>query len=257
MELKDTLEAILFSSQKPLSAKELQDILRQAGEEADGKEHAGAKTKGITAALEILVGEVEGLGRSYRLVCVAGAWQFVTQPAHAPWVRALVGVKNRPTRLSKPALETLAIIAYRQPLTRAQMEEIRGVSVDGVIGTLTDRELVEVTGRADAPGRPQTYGTTQLFLEYFGLRSLEELPDAEELRQVPITKPEAPVTTGDDDDAPEQMSLEEVTTTKDSDAGELAIEAAEAEAEEEDYDDDEFEDDDDEGEVVEEASQSS
>ncbi|MDG1833233.1 MAG: SMC-Scp complex subunit ScpB, partial [Verrucomicrobiota bacterium] len=119
------------------------------------------------------------------------------------------------------------------------------------------RELVEVTGRADAPGRPQTYGTTQLFLEYFGLRSLEELPDAEELRQVPITKPEAPVTTGEDDDTPEQMSLEEVTTTKDSDAGELAIEAADAEAEEEDYGDDEFEDDDDEGEVVEEAPQSS
>ena len=253
MELKDTLEAILFSSQKPLSAKELQDILRQAGEETDGKEHAGAKTKGITAALEILAGEVESLGRSYRLVCVAGAWQFVTQPAHAPWVRALVGVKNRPTRLSKPALETLAIIAYRQPLTRAQMEEIRGVSVDGVIGTLTERELVEVTGRADAPGRPQTYGTTQLFLEYFGLRGLEELPDAEELRQVPITKPDAPVTTGDDDEAPEQMSLEEVTAAKDNNAGELATEAAE-----EDYDDDEFEDDGDDGddEVVEEASQS-
>jgi segregation and condensation protein B len=256
MELKDTLEAILFSSQKPLSAKELQDILRQAGEEADGKEHADAKTKGITAALEILAGEVDDLARSYRLVCVAGAWQFITQPEHAPWVRALVGVKNRPTRLSKPALETLAIIAYRQPLTRAQMEEIRGVSVDGVIGTLTDRELVEVTGRADAPGRPQTYGTTQLFLEYFGLRGLEELPDAEELRQVPITKPDAPVTTGDDDEAPEQMSLEEVTAAKDSNAGELATEAAE-----EDYDDDEFEDDGDDGddsddEVVEEASQS-
>ncbi len=260
MELKDTLEAILFSSQKPLSAKELQDILRQAGEDAGGKEHANAKP--ITAALEVLAGEVEALGRTYRLVCVAGAWQFVTQPEYAPWVRALVGVKNRPTRLSKPALETLAIIAYRQPLTRAQMEEIRGVSVDGVIGTLTERELVEVVGRADAPGRPQTYGTTQLFLEYFGLRGLEELPDAEELRQVPITRPEAPVTTGDDDEAPEQMNLEDVTAAKDSDAGELATEAdADAdEDEDEDYDDDEFDDDDedDEDEVVEEeASQNS
>ena len=107
-------------------------------------------------------------------------------------MRALVGVKNRPTRLSKPALETLAIIAYRQPITRAQMEEIRGVSVDGVIGTLVERELAEVVGRADGPGRPQTYGTTQMFLEYFGLRGLEELPDAEELRQVPITRPKPP-----------------------------------------------------------------
>ena len=236
MELKDILEAILFSSQKPLSTKELQDILKHAGEAGEGgaKEFASAKAAALTVALETLAGEVDVLGRSYRIVCVAGAWQFVTQSDYAPWVRALVGVKNRPTRLSKPALETLAIIAYRQPVTRAQMEEIRGVSVDGVIGTLSERELVEVVGRADAPGRPRTYGTTQLFLEYFGLRGLEELPDAEELRQVPITRPAAPVTTGADEDAPEQMSLEEVTG-------------------EEDEDDDE----DDEDEKVEEASQTS
>ena len=236
MELKDILEAILFSSLKPLSAKELQDILKQAGEsgEGDAREFVQTKAKAITAALESLAEEVESLGRSFRLVCVAGAWQFVTQSEYAPWVRALVGVKNRPTRLSKPALETLAIIAYRQPVTRAQMEEIRGVSVDGVIGTLSERELVEVVGRADAPGRPQTYGTTQMFLEYFGLRGLNELPDAEELRQVPITRPEAPVTIGDDDEAPEQMSLEEVTAPKDNE-GELV-------------------DDSDDDEVVEEAS---
>ena len=241
MELKDILEAILFSSLKPLSAKELQDILKQAGEsgEGDAREFAQTKAKAITAALETLAEEVENIGRGFRLVCVAGAWQFVTQSEYAPWVRALVGVKNRPTRLSKPALETLAIIAYRQPVTRAQMEEIRGVSVDGVIGTLSERELVEVVGRADAPGRPQTYGTTQMFLEYFGLRGLNELPDAEELRHVPITRPEAPVTTDDDDeDAIEQMSLEEVTKAKENDADELATD-----------------DDDDGDEVVEGASQ--
>ena len=222
MELKDILEAILFSSQKPLSAKELQDILKQAGEscESEARELAQTKAKAITVALEILAEEVENLGRSSRLVCVAGAWQFVTQSEYAPWVRALVGVKNRPTRLSKPALETLAIIAYRQPVTRAQMEEIRGVSVDGVIGTLSERELVEVVGRADAPGRPQTYGTTQRFLEYLGLN---ELPDAEELRQVPITRPGAPVTAGNDnEEAIEQMSLEEVAKPKENDAGKLA-----------------------------------
>ena len=252
MELKDILEAILFSSQKPLRAKELQDILKQAGESGEGeaREFAQVKAKPITAALEILAEEVETLGRSFRLVCVAGAWQFVTQSEYAPWVRALVGVKNRPTRLSKPALETLAIIAYRQPVTRAQMEEIRGVSVDGVIGTLSERELVEVVGRADAPGRPQTYGTTQMFLEYFGLRGLQELPDAEELRQVPITRPGAPVTTGDDnEEAIEQMSLEEVTRAKENDAGELATDIPEKE---------EAHNEDDNGnEVVEEASQTS
>jgi len=247
MKLKDILEAILFSSQKPLSAKELQDILKQADEsgEDEAREFAQVKAKPITAALEVLAEEVETLGRSFRLVCVAGAWQFVTQSEYAPWVRALVGVKNRPTRLSKPALETLAIIAYRQPVTRAQMEEIRGVSVDGVIGTLSERELVEVVGRADAPGRPQTYGTTQMFLEYFGLRGLQELPDAEELRQVPITRPGVPVTTGDDnEEAIEQMSLEEVTRAKESDAGELATDILEKE-------------DDNGNEVVEKASQTS
>ena len=233
MELKDILEAILFSSLKPLSTKELQDILKQAGESGEGDAREFAKTKAITAALETLAEEVENIGRGFRLVCVAGAWQFVTQSEYAPWVRALVGVKNRPTRLSKPALETLAIIAYRQPVTRAQMEEIRGVSVDGVIGTLCERELVEVVGRADAPGRPQPYGTTQMFLEYFGLRGLNELPDAEELRHVPITRPGAPVTTGDDDeDAPEQMSLEEVTARRDNE-GELVDDSDDEEVVEE------------------------
>ena len=262
MELKDILEAILFSSQKPLSAKELLDILKQAGETGEGKsiDFSQAKAAMVTKALETLSEEIAKLNRPYHLACVAGSWQFVTQTEYAPWVRAMVGVKNRPTRLSKPALETLAIISYRQPITRAQMEEIRGVSVDGVISTLVDRELVEVVGRADVPGRPQIYGTTQMFLEYFGLRGLEELPDAEELRQVPISRPEAPVTTDEDDEKPEQMSLEQVTQTKDNDAAQLAKQASEGEGDDDDEDfenddDDEEEFDDDEDEAVEEASQ--
>lgn len=259
MELKDILEAILFSSQKPLSAKELQDILKQAGEE-ESKGFSQAKAAMVTKALETLSEEIAKLNRPYHLVCVAGSWQFVTQTEYAPWVRVMVGIKNRPTRLSKPALETLAIISYRQPITRAQMEEIRGVSVDGVISTLVDRELVEVVGRADVPGRPQIYGTTQIFLEYFGLRGLEELPDAEELRQVPISRPEAPVTTDEDDEKPEQMSLEEVTQTKDNDAAQPVKQVSEGEKDDDDDDfeddgDDEEEFDDDEDEAVEEASQ--
>ena len=251
MELKDILEAILFSSQKPLSAKELQDILKQAGEE-ESQDFSQARAAMVTKALETLSEEIAKLNRPYHLVCVAGSWQFVTQTEYAPWVRVMVGIKNRPTRLSKPALETLAIISYRQPITRAQMEEIRGVSVDGVIGTLVDRELVEVVGRADVPGRPQIYGTTQMFLEYFGLRGLEELPDAEELRQVPISRPEAPVTTDEDDEKPEQMSLEQVTQTKDNDAAQSTKQASE-DFEDDDDDEEEFDDDEDEG--VEEASQ--
>ena len=116
-----------------------------------------------------------------------------------------------------------------------------------------------MVGRADVPGRPQTYGTTQIFLEYFGLRNLEELPDAEELRQVPLSKPEAPLTTDGDDEEPEQMSLEEVTQAKDNDASQVTQSVDEDSEEEEDYDEDDFEDeeefDEEEGEEVEEASE--
>jgi segregation and condensation protein B len=215
MELKFILESLLFSAQKPLSVKELRDVLANAAEHPDAdataKSLAKIKESELTAALEQLAREHETAARSYRLVCVAGAWQFVTQPECAQWLRALVGVKARPTRLSQPALETLAIIAYRQPLTRAEAEQIRGVNVDGVMQTLTERGLVEVTGRAEVVGRPQTYGTTALFLEYFGLRGLEDLPAADELRRIPIEKPPAPVTAdpGLATAAPEQLKLEE------------------------------------------------
>jgi segregation and condensation protein B len=125
-------------------------------------------------------------------------------------LKALVGAKNRPSRLSQPALETLAIVAYRQPLTRSEIEQIRGVSVDGVIQTLLERGLIEQTGRAEIVGRPMTFGTTPLFLEYFGLRSLEELPAADELRRIPVTKPEGLLTAepGLATAPPEQLKLE-------------------------------------------------
>jgi segregation and condensation protein B len=192
MELKLILEALLFNSQKPLNTAELRELLIHAsGEGEDETVRAFRKVKPdeIEAALERLAAEQETAGRSYRLVCVAGAWQFVSRPGYAPWVRALVGQKPRPPRLSQPALETLAIIAYRQPLTRAEMEQVRGVSVDGVMQTLLERGLIEQIGRADVVGRPMTYGTTSKFLEYFGLRSLEDLPAADELRRLPTQKP--------------------------------------------------------------------
>ncbi len=194
MELKYILEAILFSAQKPLSLKELRDVFAAAVEHAEGNETVRGLKKvreeQLTAALEELARDHEAANRSYRLVCVAGSWQFVTQPDYAPWLKALVGHKARPPRLSQPALETLAIIAYRQPLTRTEIEQVRGVAVDGVMQTLLERGLVEQLGRAEVVGRPMTYGTTALFLEYFGLRSLEDLPAADELRRIPIQKPE-------------------------------------------------------------------
>ena len=198
MDLKFILESILFSAQKPLSVKEISDVLANAAEadDADATVKGLKKTKedDVTAALEQLAQDHESAQRSYRLACVAGAWQFVTQPEFAPWLKALVGVKARPPRLSQPALETLAIIAYRQPITRAEVEQIRGVNVDGTMQTLTERGLVESVGRAEVVGRPTIYGTTALFLEYFGLRALEDLPAADELRKIVVEKPPAPLT---------------------------------------------------------------
>src|SRR5437764_9304867 len=213
MELKYILEAVLFSAQKPLSIKELRDVFATAPEHAEGDETARGlkkvKESELTATLEQLAKEHEEAGRSYRLACVAGAWQFVTQPEYAPWLKALVGHRLRPPKLSQPAAETLTIIAYRQPITRAEIEQIRGVTVDGVMQTLLERGLVEQVGRAEVVGRPMNYGTTAVFLEYFGLRRLEDLPVADELRRIVVQKPESLVTAepGLATVAPEQLSL--------------------------------------------------
>jgi len=215
MELKFILESLLFSAQKPLSPAELREIFANAAAEENAeatvKSLKKVKESEITAALDSLATEHETAARSYQLVCVASSWQFVTKPEFAPWLKALVGVKARPSRLSQPALETLAIIAYRQPLTRAEIEQIRGVNVDGTMQTLLERGLVEQTGRAEVVGRPSLYGTTTLFLEYFGLKALEDLPAADELRRIPIEKPEALLTSdpGLATTAPQELKLEE------------------------------------------------
>jgi segregation and condensation protein B len=137
----------------------------------------------------------------------------VTQPEFAPWLRALSRERARPSKLSQPALETLTIIAYRQPVTRAEIEQIRGVSVDGVMQTLLERELVEQVGRAEVVGRPATYGTTKKFLEYFGLGAIEELPGGDELRRIPIERPPSLLTLepGLATAPPDQLALDELT----------------------------------------------
>ena len=197
MELKFVIESLLFTSQKPLSVREIREILSVAAEKGE-EETVKAFKKVKDAEVENLLTELEkehaASGRSYFLACVAGSWQFVTRPDYMPWLRSLFGVKTRPPRLSAPALETLAIVAYRQPITRAEIEQVRGVAVDGVVATLLERGLIENAGRAEVVGRPMTYATTPLFLEYFGLRNLDELPAADELRRIPVQKPEALVT---------------------------------------------------------------
>jgi segregation and condensation protein B len=197
MDLPLILESILFASQKPLSVRELRDLLNSAAEKSDDlvvKEYKKIKEEPVLEALASVEKFYNEVNRSYRLACIAGSWQFVSHSEYAPWLKALLGEKNRPSRLSQPSLETLTIIAYRQPMTRAEIEQIRGVAVDGVMATLLERGLIENAGRAEVVGRPMQYKTTAQFLEYFGLRSLDDLPAADELRRIPIERPPALLT---------------------------------------------------------------
>jgi len=160
--IKRVIEALLFVSQKPLTTEDM----RQALDGLDAGE--------IIAAIEELRLDYEKEKRSFSIAELAGGYQIITNPEFAPWISKLF--KREEARISNPSLETLAIIAYKQPLTRSEMERIRGVNVDGVLKTLLDKNLIKIRGRKDAPGRPITYGTTDEFLKRFGLKGLESLP---------------------------------------------------------------------------------
>jgi segregation and condensation protein B len=186
--LKAVVEALLFSSQRPLTSKEILQVVRLGVEYVSEEEQA--TFKGITEAtiqttLVELSKEYEQLERSFQLADQVSGWQLATKPEHQTWVRQLFP-DLRPARLSPPALETLAIVAYRQPVTKADIEAIRGVAVDGVIQRLLDVGMLKIAGRAEIPGRPLLYETTQHFMEHFGIRNLDELPNASELRYVPL-----------------------------------------------------------------------
>ncbi|MEY2510169.1 MAG: segregation and condensation protein [Verrucomicrobiota bacterium] len=183
MSLSQVIEALLFAAQKPLTARELVSAIKGAGGEDELMPNEFAKTTEaqVAAALEQLKIEYVQQGRAFQLTEKAEGWQLVSDPAYAPWVRQLFPAV-KPARLTPPSLETLAIIAYRQPITRADVEAVRGVAVDGVLQNLMERGLVKIGGRAEVPGRPLLYETTQFFLEHFGLRDLDELPNAVELR---------------------------------------------------------------------------
>ena len=184
MILLRVIEALLFSAQKPLSIHELAAAVKGAGaeDELSPNEFERATEAEIAAAIEQLKIEYVQKRRAFQIIEKAEGWQLATDPAFAPWVRQLFPAP-KPARLTAPALETLSIIAYRQPITRADVEAVRGVNIDGVLQTLMERGLVKIAGRAEVPGRPLLYETTQFFLDHFGLRTLDELPNAEELRK--------------------------------------------------------------------------
>jgi segregation and condensation protein B len=187
--LTQVIEALLFSAQRPLTARELASTIKSGGAEDEFSPNDFAKTSEaeVAAALEQLKLEYVERQHAFQLVEKAEGWQFASNPEYARWVRQLFPAA-KPARLSPPALETLAIIAYRQPITRADVEAVRGVAIESVLQTLMERGLVKIAGRAEIPGRPLLYETTQFFLEHFGLRNLDELPNAEELKRRELPK---------------------------------------------------------------------
>ena len=190
MTLNKIVEALIFASQDPLTSKAIAKIVRRiAGREDASEQLQGTKMKDVDTALLEINEEYERNGSPFVAEERSTGWKLYTRAEYGGYVRELYPGQKVP-RLSPPALETLAIIAYRQPITRAAIEAVRGVNVDGVMQTLVDRGLVSISGRADLPGRPLLYETSSAFLEHFGIKGVEELPNAVELRQVPLPPPE-------------------------------------------------------------------
>ncbi|MCK4248735.1 MAG: SMC-Scp complex subunit ScpB [Candidatus Omnitrophica bacterium] len=176
-QIKSIIEAVLFVSDKPVSVGQLKEIV----DSLDGPM--------MRQCVEQLQSEYEKSNRSFQIVEVAGGFQMTTGPEYGQWLKKLY--KSRTSnKLSQPALETLAIVAYRQPIIRSEIELIRGVNVDGVLATLLERGVVKIAGRRDVIGRPLIYATTREFLEYFGLNSLKELPQLKEFKEEDIAREE-------------------------------------------------------------------
>ncbi|MDH4100619.1 MAG: SMC-Scp complex subunit ScpB [Nitrospirota bacterium] len=168
---KAIIEALLLVSTEPLTLQQVTDLLE------------GQSRADVEKIIEDLRASYDREGRGFQVVAVAGGYQLVTRPEYARWIRQLKENKSQ-TALSRPALETLAIIAYKQPVIRADIDDIRGVNSGGVLKNLMERGLVKIAGRKDLPGRPIMYATTTLFLKQFGLVSLKDLPSLKEFEQV-------------------------------------------------------------------------
>lgn len=169
--IKTVIEALLFASEKPLMVEQVKNIL-------DSLEAAE-----IRKIFSELKSEYESANRGMRIVEVAGGFQMITPSDAAPFLKKLYK-QRRADKSSKPALETLAIIAYKQPVTKLEIESLRNVNVDGVISSLLEKDLIRIAGRKNAPGRPFVFGTTKVFLEYFGLKSLDDLPKIEKFPEL-------------------------------------------------------------------------
>ena len=185
VDLKQVLGAIIFAARQPMTMAAIRKVLQETAE-ADSEAaslYSGLKDAEIRECLHRIQSECEGAMLGVHLVESAEGFRFQSDPAGGLWVRRMLNA-GKPTRLSRPALETLAIIAYRQPISRAELEGVRGVAVDYVIRMLMEMQLIRIVGRSELPGRPMLYGTTALFLEHFGLKEVKELPGINELARM-------------------------------------------------------------------------
>lgn len=203
-QLKPAIEALLFISGSPLSADRLTGVFEEATKEQ------------IEAQLAALRDEYAARGAGVMLAEVAGGWQLATCAEQSAWVRKFRSVKVS-TRLSRPALETLAIIAYKQPVTRTEIEAIRGVNIGGIVRNLMERRLVKIVGKKDVPGKPMMYGTTTDFLQYFGLKDLSSLPTLKEFQELEAGE-----------DAGEELPIPEAPAEQAEEAGPEAAVISEA-----------------------------
>jgi segregation and condensation protein B len=230
MQLSAIVEALLIASEAPLGTSEIARLVRarvaeaedvRAREIEDGRDApalpewlaslADVSPEQVTEAIADLNAAYSASGRAFTLSERSKGWKLYTRLEFGEFVRQLFPGR-KPERLSGPAMETLAIIAYRQPITKAAMEAVRGVSCDGMIQKLLDRDLIRIGGRAELPGRPLLYETTDLFFEHFGIRSVDDLPNASELRKVKLPEPDEAKAA----DSEQQLSLAPIAPATDT-----------------------------------------
>jgi segregation and condensation protein B len=245
MSLKAQLEAIIYAAETPITVEQMLDLVKESVTAAGAADEAEAKSR-VRSSLEELVGEYAGPDHGIEIRQVAGGYRMSTKPEQHEVVRAFAKSLKPPIRLSLPALETLAVIAYKQPVTVPEISDIRGVDSGGVISTLLDRKLITTAGRKQVIGRPILYKTTKEFLMRFGLKDVSELPSMEEFEKLvaesfqaelipaenaeaetPNAKPLAPAAEMDDhapeDNASEQtdsVSVRAAAHTEDAEASE-------------------------------------
>ena len=272
--LQEIVGSLLFASETPLTASELRESVRavdaEEGETAELMDvYRTCTSKEIDEALRGLEKALEVAGCGFRLVCAGGAYRLQTEPSCGRYVRAMLKM-DRPSRLGRASLETLAIIAYRQPLTKSEIEEIRGVDVSANIKTLMDMQLIRLVGKSELPGHPFLYGTTAAFLEHFGLSSLQQLNELDPTLQrsnpkkkaeaykrkddkkddaqmeLPVASEEQPPAAEDAADEPaddDEGSSSASSSGAAEDEDDFFIDDTPDEFDDEDEDDEEFEDD--------------